>query len=79
MSVCRSCDAPIEWVKLKSGKNHPVDPDYITWMEAKEGDKLVTDSGEILTVNNMQNLHNVKGRMSHFATCPDAGDWRKQK
>lgn len=78
MSFCRSCDAPIEWVTLKSGKNHPVDPDYINWMEAKEGDKLVTDSGDILTVNNLQNLPNVKGRISHFATCPQANEWRKK-
>ncbi len=30
--------------------------------------KIVTDDGAI-----------VSGRRSHFATCPDADDWRKQR
>lgn len=77
MSVCRSCNQPIDWVRTEKGKNMPVDPDYVEWNEAKEGDILVTESGKVLTVRKAQNFPNLKGRISHFATCPEAKEWRK--
>lgn len=78
MSECRSCDQKIEWVKLKSGKNHPVDLDYIAHDEARDGDRLVTDGGNIIVVDLSNSFPNIKGRISHFATCPQADDWRRK-
>ena len=37
-SVCRGCGIYIEWIKMKSGKEMPVDPAEVT---------IVTASGEI--------------------------------
>lgn len=79
MSNCRSCDAKIEWIKTKEGKNMPVDPEELNYDECKEGDKLVTFDGGVITVSKSQNLPNVKGRIAHFSTCPDANQWRKAK
>ena len=38
MSYCRSCGAPIKWIRTKNGKPHPVDPakHYIIKGEGKE-------------------------------------------
>ena len=77
MSVCRSCGQQIEWIKTTKGKNMPVDSEYVDYEEADNGTILVTDGGNVITVNEHQNMPNVKGRISHFATCPQANEWRK--
>lgn len=79
MAKCRSCGAEIAWVKTSSGANMPVDPDYIHYHEAKEGDKLVTDCGQVLHVWPDAAFRNLKGRISHFSTCPNADEHRKSK
>lgn len=81
MSNCRSCGASIEWVKLKSGKFHPCDPEEIQLNDCDDGDKLVTHLGEIVVVNDGTRAASggVAGMVSHFSTCPQADDWRKNK
>jgi hypothetical protein len=37
--VCRGCGVYIEWVKTKSGKNMPVDPELVT---------IITKEGEVV-------------------------------
>ena len=62
---CRSCGADITWLELVSGKRMPFDgePAYVRTVQV--GGRLV---GEIdSTVS-----------LSHFATCPQAKDWRKK-
>lgn len=78
MSQCRSCGTKIDWIKTITGKNMPLDPDYIQYSEAKQGDVLVTDGGVVYKVDHSKDLPSVKGRVSHFATCPDANNWRKK-
>lgn len=79
MSTCRSCGQVIDWIKTDKGKNMPLDPEYVCWDEADDGTVIVDDSGHVLTVNSLQRCPNVRGRISHFATCPQAGEWRKSK
>lgn len=55
--TCRSCRAPIVWVRTRSGKPMPLDPTVIT---------IVTDEGDT-----------IRGRISHFGTCPNAAAHRK--
>jgi hypothetical protein len=55
---CRTCNAPIVWLKTPSGKNMPVDagsvePDDDRYMAGKH--------------------------VSHFATCPQAGQHRRRQ
>lgn len=56
--ICRSCKAPIVWVRQPNGKNHPCDPPIVS---------VITAEGVL-----------VRGRRSHFSTCPDASKWRQQ-
>lgn len=64
---CRSCGAAITWYELASGKRHPFDgePVYVRTSHDPATRRLV---GEIDT--------SVHG--SHFATCPQAKDWRRK-
>jgi hypothetical protein len=63
--TCRSCGASITWFQLVTGKRHPFDgePAYVRTV-AVDG-RLV---GEIDTAVST----------SHFATCPQAKDWRRR-
>jgi len=63
MSECRSCKAPIMWVKTKSGKNMPIDFD--------KDIEYLFDGGDPVE------FEPELGMRSHFATCPDAHDHRK--
>ncbi len=63
---CRSCRAEITWFELVSGKRHPFDGEPVyTRTYQDEHRRLV---GEIDTAVSS----------SHFATCPQAGDWRRK-
>ncbi len=78
MAVCRGCGAEIDFVELKSGAKMPVDPDYVEFVDAEPGMKLITDQGTIYTVDPDKNYTSVRGRISHFSTCPKANQFRKK-
>lgn len=70
---CRSCSAPIVWaVHFETGKKMPIDADP-SWI----GD-LILDGG----AGTWRKAVIVEAPgfrwISHFATCPNAADWRKQ-
>ena len=47
MARCRGCGQEIEWIKMKTGKSMPVDPERIMYWEGEDGDEtLVTPDGE---------------------------------
>jgi len=60
-SRCRSCDAPIYWVKTALGRLMPVTVD-----QGRPGHLLPTVDSE-------------GAGIAHFATCPNANDWRKPR
>lgn len=68
MAECRSCGAAIRWVKLRPGlKPHPVDEmprKVITLTDVSDG--------------GTPHAKTVDGYTSHFATCPQAGEWRNR-
>jgi hypothetical protein len=64
------------------GKKMPVDPNYITVIPDGMGDMVViTTDGRIirgkLTMQGTKGA--VQARISHFATCPAAEEYRKKK
>lgn len=82
MSVCRSCGQQILWCFTSSRKRMPVDiePDPNGLVvpltadgELREGDTVMVDSGP--TLNDPPDLVRYT---SHFATCPNADEWRKR-
>jgi len=78
MSRCRSCDQPIDWVKTAAGKNMPVEGMHIKYDDLSPGEVIITDGGNVYKKIKDDNLPNVKGRISHFAVCPQADQWRKK-
>ena len=77
MSICRSCGARITWLETAGGNRIPVDEDPVP-------------NGNIVVVGRMakvcknaaaaETLYPGEPRyVSHFATCPQAGQWRKKK
>jgi hypothetical protein len=66
--TCRSCEAPIVWFELTSGKKHPFDGDpvYVLTEHEKSTRRLIGHVDTSVTP-------------SHFATCPDAAKFRRRK
>jgi hypothetical protein len=65
---CRSCDAPIEWAKLAdSGKAMPFNrPIVLLPVDGTDSPLFDFDCVDMTQTT------------SHFATCPDAQQWRKR-
>lgn len=63
MSRCKTCGAPIAWATMRSGKLIPLNPSRVVL---------------VVTVGDDTDGHLVEGRVSHFATCPDASRHRKR-
>ncbi len=78
MAICRSCGAKIEFQPTKTGSNMPVDPEYIEHDEGETGMKIVTDGGNVITIDEGVSRPSVRGRISHFSTCPDADKFRRK-
>ena len=76
MSRCRSCGAEIKWIKMRSGKSMPVDPELYTFAKFSETpDTFITSSGE--TVKGIPAII-MKGYIPHWATCPKADEFRRK-
>ncbi len=60
--TCRGCGASILWAVTPAGKKMPLDEKAITVCEVV-GDEIVRQ---------------VRGHVSHFATCPKASTFRRK-
>jgi hypothetical protein len=83
-TTCRGCGAEIEWVKTQNGASMPVNPEYVEIdIAGAKTTTIVTDDGKVESGSlvNRDTLFpptmEVKGRISHFATCPQAGRFRR--
>ena len=76
MSACRSCGAEMIWTQTQNGKAMPVDaePDPAgTFVLKYEG------SQPVAVYDGMHLDKDPERYTSHFATCPDADEFRKGK
>jgi hypothetical protein len=65
--TCRSCHRRIEWATVvASGRKMPLDAPVVITARTTHADGRLID--HIDTTRSP----------SHFATCPDAADWRRQ-
>lgn len=73
ITECRSCHGPIVWCLTERGKRMPVDAVPV---ESGTFVKVATQDGSPV----MSARHAPEGARytSHFATCPDAADWRRR-
>ena len=62
MSTCKGCGAEMKWIMTEAGKNAPVDPDPVKVFVKNEATGAWTV---------------VSGFVPHFATCPNADQFRK--
>ena len=83
MSTCRGCGSTIEWVRMKSGKAMPVDPEPV-FVEEGGSQVFVTDEGDTITGGiAWPETPEEKARMTvayvpHWATCPAARQFRRK-
>lgn len=71
MANCKSCGAEIEWVEgERTGKPMPLD------VGAKPDGNLVVVNGKARAFTAEDGKLHRERRTSHFATCPDAKEWR---
>lgn len=76
---CRSCAQPIIWCVTQNGYDMPVDP------QPHPTGNIVLEQrgGGLKPVATVLNSKDRAGRMgthrSHFATCPQAAEWRRRR
>ena len=80
---CRSCDAPVWWFQLTSGKRHPFDA--ASPQAGRQAGKTIPESGPVyVRTEREEATARLVGHIdtdvspSHFATCPQAADWRRK-
>lgn len=72
MASCRSCEAEIIWATSTTGKAIPLDAQPT----ANGNLSLVAGTAHAYTAED-ERLKRER-YTSHFATCPEAGQWRKR-
>lgn len=81
MPTCRACGAKIIFIKTSAGKSIPCNADPVTyWEKPKAKGKVVTPNGMVLSCKfegDPQKATGI-GYVSHFATCPKAGEFRRK-
>lgn len=88
VTTCKSCGAPIVWIKTQNGRSMPCDVPAVDYQENYKGSSLiVTDDGRVrratiikkpITSSGLQPVISGKGYISHFATCPYANKYRRR-
>lgn len=78
---CRKCGNPIGFIKTVAGKTIPVNPEEVAYEQKAGGSlKIVTPNGEVLSAERPADPQKATGigYISHFATCPYAGNFRSR-
>ena len=78
---CTGCGAPITWVITKAYKKMPCNPKLVHYVPGQGNEKFVTPEGE--TVSGRLAMACVDGAIlgytPHWATCPKAKAFKKEK
>lgn len=77
---CRTCRHPIIWTQTERGKDMPVDAEpapggtiALCWSESRNHPTVLSTVVTAKLAFGHTNL-----RKSHFASCPQAGKWRRR-
>lgn len=88
--TCRGCGQVIRWLKTRSGQSMPCDPGkLIEWVTDTpsaastrritlldlDGDTHTGYLASVLTPGSRQ----IDGSLSHFSSCPKAGEFRRRE
>ena len=79
MSICKGCGAEISWIRTKNGKSIPVDEKPVPYYEGNSA-KIVLEDGTVVSgdLDGPEEAFRGFGYVSHFATCPKAGKFRRK-
>lgn len=81
MSLCKGCGISIDWIRMKTGKAMPVDPEPVMVIEGEGREVFATDEGTTVTGRRAtpeeENGMLPVGFVPHWATCRRAGDFRR--
>jgi hypothetical protein len=82
MATCRSCGAAVRWVVTTTGKTMPMDAEPV-----ENGNLVIVGEGKTRHGDMVPKVqHRDPGELSmleterfvsHFATCPDAPEWKR--
>lgn len=82
-STCRSCQAPILWVRTERGAKMPLDPEPAerATNPTARGLFVLRDTksaeGPLAIAITPRTFEDEQAYTSHFATCPHAAQWRQ--
>lgn len=81
VAVCRSCKRAIYWAFTDKGRRMPLDVAEVTFTTPKVWELSVDDDGTP-RAREFSPLLPAEGctlHVPHWATCPDADEWRNRK
>ena len=82
MAKCKSCGAPIVWVKTRNRKDMPCDPSLVPfWAKFRAKGKIVSLDGDLVSCEfegPPEEMTGV-GRIPHWATCPNAAQHKRRQ
>ena len=77
---CKACGADMIFIRTKIGrKPMPCDVDQVYYGPGNK-DKVITPKGEVISCRILPDAVGAIGRgyVSHFATCPNADNFRRK-
>lgn len=80
MSFCKGCNRKIEWIRMKSGKSMPVDPEpeFVKLGQDHGKCTFITDEGETIIGTKTSEDTGVIGFVPHWATCPESRQFKRR-
>lgn len=82
---CKTCGAPIVWIKTFAGKKMPVNEDPVLVLMSHGTEKFIRTDGVMITgcrvgdgYDDYPDDNVVEAYESHFATCPQANEHRRR-
>ena len=81
MAKCKACGAEIVWIKTPKGKFIPCNEGMVPYKASKNGGEVVvTDKGQVVfCFLDFEGQPTGLGRTTHWATCPEAHKFKKEK
>lgn len=82
VTTCKSCGAPIVWIKTIGGKSMPCDAEEVYYIQRQNGAKrIVTPNGEVLAckMTDIPEKATGVGYVPHWSTCTAPEQFRRQK
>lgn len=82
VTACRSCGAPIVFIKTKAGKSMPCNAAPIPYRAKAGGDlKIVTEEGDVVCCERLTDKTKGSGwgYVPHWATCNAPDSFRKKE